>query len=137
MQKAIPNGDSVPSRSTSPILRKTEASPDQVHAPNMRPPGDQPVLGIQKDHTPPNSQTAEGMGLGGPVIAHDLMSPLCTISFIIDSIADEYRDRLGPEAREMFELLQQSIERMKAVIEASFTPKNEAAQGKTLPTLLR
>jgi len=123
MQKAIPSGDRGPSRSTSPIVRNTEASPDQVHAPSMSPPGDQRELGLDKDHTPPTSQMAEGMGRGGPVIAHDLISPLCTISFISDWIADEYRDRLGPEACEMLNLLQQSVERMKAVIETSFAPK--------------
>ena len=51
--------------------------------------------------------------------AHDLLSPLCTIEFLCSWIADEYGNRLGLEGRESFSLLQQSVERMRAVIEMS------------------
>jgi hypothetical protein len=51
--------------------------------------------------------------------AHDLLSPLCTIEFLCSWIADEYGNRLGLEGRESFSLLQQSIERMRTVIEMS------------------
>ena len=51
-----------------------------------------------------------------PLKAHDLLSPLCTISFVSAWIAGEYGDRLGVSGREYFKLLEKSVERVIAVV---------------------
>lgn len=48
--------------------------------------------------------------------AHDLLSPLCTISFVSAWISGEYGDRLGVNGREYFKLLEKSVERVMAVV---------------------
>jgi len=58
-----------------------------------------------------------GSGRLAPMAAHDLLSPLSTISSLSAWIADEYSDRLGPDGREWLNLLEKSVERMRAVIE--------------------
>ena len=55
-----------------------------------------------------------------PNIAHDLLSPLCTISSISSYIVEEYGDRLGESGMEYLRLLQESATRMHAVIERVF-----------------
>ena len=54
----------------------------------------------------------------GPKAAHDLLSPLSTISFLSALIADDYSERLGVDGRELLILLQQSVQHMRAVVES-------------------
>jgi len=54
----------------------------------------------------------------GPKAVHDLLGPLCTIASLSSWIADEYSDRLGSDGLEWFNRLQESVERMRAVIES-------------------
>jgi hypothetical protein len=53
----------------------------------------------------------------GPKAVHDLLSPLCTIASLGAWLVDEYSDRLGPDGREWLNRLQESVERLRAVIE--------------------
>ena len=59
-------------------------------------------------------------GSAAPNIAHDLLSPLCTISSISSYIIEEYGDRLGESGMEYLRLLEESVTRMRAVIERVF-----------------
>lgn len=52
--------------------------------------------------------------------AHDLLSPLCTISSLAAWIRGEYADRLGGGGREYLGMLEQSVERMREVIARTF-----------------
>jgi CheY-like chemotaxis protein len=54
--------------------------------------------------------------------AHDLLSPLCTISSLAAWIRGEYADRLGGGGREYLGMLEQSVERMREVIARTFEP---------------
>ena len=54
------------------------------------------------------------------VKAHDLLSPLCTISSLAAWIREEYVHQLGACAREYLGLLDQSVERMREVIVRTF-----------------
>ena len=51
-----------------------------------------------------------------PLKAHDLLSPLCTISFVSAWIAGEYSEQLGVNGREYFKLLEKSVERVMGVV---------------------
>ena len=66
------------------------------------------------DKPPPTGADLRGSGTAA---AHDLLSPLCTIDWISNWIAEEYGDRLGADGREWLSLLQKSVDRMRAVIE--------------------
>src|SRR5215472_25213 len=128
MQEVVSNAVAVSSCSASRVLSETETSPNQVSPLSRHPAGDQSgasqVAGVNG---------AQRMWRGGPVAAHDLLSPLCTISFISDWIADEYSERLGSEAREMLKLLQKSVERVRAILETSFMPPDEPSAGSEKP----
>ena len=52
--------------------------------------------------------------------AHDLLSPLCTISSLAAWIRGEYEDQLGAGGREYIGLLEQSVDRMREVITRIF-----------------
>ena len=52
------------------------------------------------------------------VVAHDLHSPLATINTISMWILKEYGDKLGPDGREYLTFLQNSVERMRALVDA-------------------
>lgn len=51
---------------------------------------------------------------------HDLLSPLCTISSLAAWIREEYADQLGGDGRGYLGLLEQSVDRMRAVIVRTF-----------------
>ena len=53
-------------------------------------------------------------------IAHDLLSPLCTISSLAAWIRGQYEDQLGAGGREYLGLLEQSVDRMREVIVRTF-----------------
>jgi signal transduction histidine kinase len=52
------------------------------------------------------------------VVAHDLHSPLATINTLTMWILREYGDKLGEDGREYLTLLQNSVERMRALVDA-------------------
>jgi len=60
-----------------------------------------------------------------PVAAHDLLSPLCTISSLTTWIFEEYCDHLGAGGQEWLGLLQQSIERMRTAVELFLTAASD------------
>jgi hypothetical protein len=129
MREVVSNAVAVSSCSASRVLSETEASPNQVNPSSTRPAGDPGGLSQAA-----GANGAQRIWLGGPVAAHDLLSPLCTISFISDWIVDEYSERLGSEAREMLKLLQKSVERVRTILEASLMPADEPAAGGEKPS---
>ena len=70
-------------------------------------------------------QSNKDLRAGVPRAAHDLLSPLCTISSITTWIFGEYCDRLGAGGREYLGLLQQSVERMRTVLELFLNPASD------------
>jgi hypothetical protein len=53
-------------------------------------------------------------------MAHDLLSPLCTITSLAAWIQGEYADQLGGGAREYLGMLERSVDRMREVIATTF-----------------
>jgi light-regulated signal transduction histidine kinase (bacteriophytochrome) len=82
-------------------------------------PASRKIRQVRKNKQRSASKRAGTIGSGRlePMAAHDLLSPLSTIASLSTWIADEYSDRLGPDGREWFNLLEKSVERMRAVIE--------------------
>ena len=64
---------------------------------------------------------SEGRQKSTPAVAHDLLSPLCTISFVSTWIFGEYGERLGVTGRESMSLLLKSVERMIATVDRLFS----------------
>lgn len=64
---------------------------------------------------------SEGRQKSTPAVAHDLLSPLCTISFVSTWIFGEYGERLGVTGRESMSLLLKSVERMIAAVDRLFS----------------
>ena len=64
---------------------------------------------------------SEGRHKSAPAVAHDLLSPLCTISFVSTWIFGEYGERLGVTGRESMSLLLKSVERMIAAVDRLFS----------------
>ena len=55
-----------------------------------------------------------------PNVAHDLLSPLCTISVIASYIREEFGDRLGESGVESVRLLEKSVARLRVAIGKAF-----------------
>ena len=55
-----------------------------------------------------------------PNIAHDLLSPLCTISVIASYLSEEFGDRLGESGMESLRLLEMSVVQLRAAIDRAF-----------------
>jgi response regulator RpfG family c-di-GMP phosphodiesterase len=70
-------------------------------------------------------QTNKDLRAAAPVAAHDLLSPLCTISSLTSWIFGEYCDQLGAGGQEWLGLLQQSVERMRIVVEMFLTTTSD------------
>lgn len=60
-----------------------------------------------------------------PAAAHDLLSPLCSITSITALMCGEYCDRFDAGGREWLVLLERSVERMRTVVELFLTSTSD------------